>query len=83
MPNRLRRLSVKDVVIILESFGFVVVRIRGSHHMLRHEIHGQIRTISVPVHAHRPLAPGTLKNIYRQALEVIPDEELRPNFYTD
>ena len=83
MPNRLRRLSGKDVVAILESFGFVVVRIRGSHHMLRHETHGQFGTISVPVHAHRPLAPGTLKNIYRQTLEVIPDEELRPHFYTD
>ena len=31
MP-KLRRLSGKDIVKILESLGFSVVRIRGSHH---------------------------------------------------
>ena len=36
MP-KLRRLSGADVVRILEGFGFVVVRIRGSHHLFRKE----------------------------------------------
>lgn len=45
----------------LQRQGFVVVRIRGSHHFLQS---GQRRT-SVPVHAQACLKIGTLHSILR------------------
>jgi len=43
MP-KLRRLSGKEIVKILESMGFVVVRVRGSHHILRRIVVTSTRT---------------------------------------
>ncbi len=83
MPSKLRRLSGRQVISILEKFGFEVARIRGSHHVLQRIMDGQTQSVSVPVHARKPLAPGTLKQIYRLAVEYIPEDELRPHFYTD
>ena len=40
--------------------GFVVARIRGSHHILRHP---DGRGATVPVHAGRDVARGTLRGI--------------------
>jgi predicted RNA binding protein YcfA (HicA-like mRNA interferase family) len=83
MPKKLRKLSGKDVVTILEQFDFDTARIRGSHYVMKREVEGQTQTITVPVHGNKPLAPGTLKNIYRLAANYISDDELRPHFYTD
>ena len=44
----------------LERAGFTVVRISGSHRVMRH-LDG--RTVVVPVHAGRDVAKGTLRNI--------------------
>lgn len=82
MP-KLRRLDGKQLVVILERFGFQVVRIRGSHHNMRRVIDGQSQNLNIPMHGKKPLSTGTLRGIYRQALEFIPEEELRPHFYTD
>ena len=50
-----------EMVRILESQEFSIVRIRGSHHvMARYEV----RT-SVPVHAGRTLKIGTLRALLR------------------
>jgi predicted RNA binding protein YcfA (HicA-like mRNA interferase family) len=40
--------------------GFTVVRISGSHHVMRHP---DGRTIVVPVHAGRDIAKGTLRPV--------------------
>ena len=81
MP-RLRRLSGDEVVSILRRFGFGVHSQRGSHIKLRRlSPEGLRETISVP--RHRQLAIGTLHHIYEQAYQYIPDEQLRPEFYTD
>ena len=41
-----------------------------------------MRTLTlVPVH--RRLAVGTIRAIYRQASRFIPEEELRPGFFSD
>jgi predicted RNA binding protein YcfA (HicA-like mRNA interferase family) len=45
----------------LESQGFTVVRIRGSHHVLAR---GSART-TVPVHGSQTLRIGTLRGILR------------------
>ncbi len=81
--SKLRSLSGQDVVKIFEQFGFVVIRIRGSHHVMRRAIEGQTQTINVPVHGKQSVAKRTLRTIHRDACRFIPEEELRPHFYTD
>lgn len=48
------------VIKALERAGFEVVRISGSHHIMRHH---DGRSVSVPVHASRDMPRGTLRNI--------------------
>jgi predicted RNA binding protein YcfA (HicA-like mRNA interferase family) len=80
---KLRRLSGKEVLRILESLGFEVRRITGSHHHMQLRLPDKTCRASVPVHGNQALATGTLKSIYRQVSPCIPDDELRPLFYTD
>ena len=82
MP-KLRRLSGKDIVKILESLGFSVVRIRGSHYIMRRVIDGQTQTVNVPVHGNKELATGMLKRLYRDLLRYIHEDDLKSHFYTD
>lgn len=53
----------------LECEGFVLLRIRGSHHVLTRD---EIDTV-VPVHGNRTLAVGTLRKILRD-IDISPDE---------
>ena len=79
MP-RLRRLSAGQILRILQTFGFSVVSIRGSHAKLKREIEGHTSQIlTVPLH--RELAPGTVQAIYHQALRFISEQDLNPHFY--
>ena len=64
MP-RLRLLSAREVCRILEKHGFVIVRQKGSHIILRKELRD--RGITVPVPNHSELAKGTLKSIIDQS----------------
>ena len=57
------------MVRFLEGQGFLVVRIRGSHHVLQK---GQLRT-TVPVHGHEVLRIGTLRGILRD-IEMTPSQ---------
>ncbi len=78
--KRLRRLSAKDVLRALKSFGFEVVATRGSHAKLRRVTEdGDRETLTVPLH--KELDLGTIQAIYRQAARFIPQAELRPWFY--
>ncbi len=81
MP-RLRRMSGLEVVSILHRFGFRVHKQEGSHMKLRRLSQEGLReTISIP--RHRRLVTKTLFDIYKQACKFIPEEDLRPYFYTD
>lgn len=81
MP-RLRRLSGLEVVAILRRFGFEIHKQEGSHMKLRRlSATGRPQTVSVP--RHRQLVTPTLFSVYKQALQYIPEEDLRPYFYTD
>lgn len=60
--TRLPRLTGKKVVKALRGAGFEVVRVRGSHHFLRH---ADGRTTVVPVHAGEDLGPGLMAKILR------------------
>jgi predicted RNA binding protein YcfA (HicA-like mRNA interferase family) len=50
---------------VLERHGWVLVRIKGSHHAF--EKAGQPKTIVVPVHGNKMLKPGTQRAIMRDA----------------
>jgi predicted RNA binding protein YcfA (HicA-like mRNA interferase family) len=52
----------KDLVAALKKAGFEVIRVKGSHHFLRHA-DGQ--TTVVPVHAGETIGPGLLSKILR------------------
>jgi predicted RNA binding protein YcfA (HicA-like mRNA interferase family) len=56
----------------LDSEGFLVVRVRGSHHVLRK---GALRT-TVPVHKNAVLKIGTLHGILRD-IKMAPAEFAR------
>ncbi|MCX6352418.1 MAG: type II toxin-antitoxin system HicA family toxin [Bacteroidetes bacterium] len=64
-------ISGKELIQILQKKGFVVLRIKGSHHRMKHE-DGRITTI--PVHSNDPLPKGLLHKIITLDLEVTIDE---------
>ena len=64
MPS-LRRVSGRDTIRALERLGFVQVRQRGSHVMLKKESPDGAIGCVVPLHDE--LAIGTLRGILRQA----------------
>jgi predicted RNA binding protein YcfA (HicA-like mRNA interferase family) len=81
MSARIRRLSGRDVVAILVRFGFAVHSQRGSHVKLRRRASGgEKQTLTIPLHDE--LDAGTLSAIMRQASRYMPEEQLRPYFYT-
>lgn len=63
MP-RLPRLRGREVIAALRRAGFVVLRVRGSHHFLQHP---DGRRTVVPVHAGETIGPGLLNKIMRDA----------------
>jgi predicted RNA binding protein YcfA (HicA-like mRNA interferase family) len=60
--TRLPRLTGADLMAALASAGFAVVRVRGSHHFLRH---ADGRSTVVPAHAGETLGPGIVAKILR------------------
>jgi predicted RNA binding protein YcfA (HicA-like mRNA interferase family) len=46
----------------LKRIGFEEIRVKGSHHFLKHP---DGRTTVVPVHSHETLGPGLLASILR------------------
>lgn len=91
MP-KLRRLNGLDLVRIFEQFGFEVIRIRGSHHVMRRSVktlradgtvHQEAQTVNIPVHGAKPLGSGLLKRIYRDATVYLAEDELGTYFYTE
>ncbi len=74
MPPRLRRVSWQEGICALERLGFVQVRQRGSHVVLKRQTpEGEVGCV-VPLH--RELAIGTLRGILKQA-RVTLDEFVR------
>ena len=68
---KLRRVSGREAIRALERLGFVQVRQRGSHVVLKKEtLEGDVGC-AVPLH--RELAIGTLRGLLRQA-KVTPDD---------
>ncbi len=82
MPPKLKILSGREVITIMAKFSFTIHSQRGSHVKLRRMgAGGEKPTITIP--AHEELDRGTLRAIFRQASRYIPEEKLRPYFYSE
>jgi len=81
MPGKLRRLSGKQVISILEQLGFSEVSQRGSHVKLSRQASGSRQILVIPLH--KELDRGTLKAIIRQASRFVSEEVLLPHFYAE
>lgn len=68
----LSSVSGKELVAALRKAGFDVVRVKGSHHFLRH---ADGRTTVVAVHSGETIGPGLLSKILRDC--ELTREELR------
>ena len=58
--SKLPRVNGKQLIKILSNFGFVVTRIKGSHHILKHK---DGRMTVIPVHSNEMIGPGLLSKI--------------------
>jgi len=56
------RVRGRELIRALQRAGFAVIRIKGSHHFLRH---ADGRATVVPVHAGETIGPGLLSQILR------------------
>jgi predicted RNA binding protein YcfA (HicA-like mRNA interferase family) len=70
VPSNIPVVPGAKVVKALESAGFTVARINGSHHVMQHP---DGRTVPVPVHAGQDMPKGTLRNILT-IIGMTPDE---------
>jgi len=60
-------ISGKAFLKFLQKIGFVIVRINGSHHRLKHP-DGRVTTI--PVHKNQDIPKGLLRKIIREDLQL-------------
>ncbi len=60
-------ISGKAFLKFLKALGFIVVRVNGSHHRLKHPDN---RVTTVPVHKDQDLPKGLLRKIIREDLEL-------------
>ena len=61
--SRLPALTGKQLLTVLQKLGFESLRVKGSHHFLRHP---DGRTTVIPIHAGETIGPGLLNSILRQ-----------------
>ena len=64
MSKKLPSVNGRQVIRVLEHYGYRVVRVQGSHHFMSAE--GK-QSVSVPVHAGRDIKKGTLNAIIKDA----------------
>lgn len=60
--SKLPRTTGRKIVAALQKAGFEVIRIKGSHHFLRH---ADGRSTVVPVHRRETIGPGLAAKILR------------------
>ena len=63
--SELPAVTGREAIRAFEKGGFAVVRVRGSHHILKKK--GCRYTLSIPVHGKKPLSKGLLRRQIRTA----------------
>ena len=61
----MKQLSGKDLAKVLQRHGWVLLRVRGSHHVYGKP--GEIVRLSVPIHGNKPLKQGLLAHFLKMA----------------
>jgi len=80
MPRKIRLLSGKDIVKILESYGFVIKRKVGSH--VRLTLENDSRSFHVTIPLHSEMKKGTLRSIINELEKCVNSSMLEKDFYT-
>ncbi|MCX7735442.1 MAG: type II toxin-antitoxin system HicA family toxin [Candidatus Kapabacteria bacterium] len=60
--SNLKSYSGKELITILQRYGFEVIRIKGSHHYLRHK---DGRSTVIPVHSNESIGIGLFLKILK------------------
>ena len=60
--TKLPRLAGKEIITALRKADFEVIRVKGSHHFMRHQ---DGRATVVPVHSGETIGPGLMSKILR------------------
>jgi predicted RNA binding protein YcfA (HicA-like mRNA interferase family) len=60
--TRYSAVSGKTLIAVFKRIGFEEIRVKGSHHFLKHP---DGRTTVIPVHSNETLGPGLLASILR------------------
>jgi predicted RNA binding protein YcfA (HicA-like mRNA interferase family) len=81
MPLKLKVKSGSKLVADFKHLGFEVVSQKGSHIKLKRKTEGATQILVIP--NHKTLNRGTLQGIYKIALHYLPEETLKPIFYTE
>ena len=68
--SRYPAVTGRQLLLLLQRMGFALIRVRGSHHFLRHN---DGRKTVLPVHSGEMIGPGLLSSILRQ-VQVTRDE---------
>ena len=58
-------MKIRDVLARLDKDGWTLIRVTGSHWILKHPVKSGI--VVVAGHPGKDIAPGTLKSVSRQA----------------
>jgi len=74
MMVRIRQVSAKELIRVLERLGFKKLRQRGSHAIFEH---ANGRTVTVPIHPGEDLDRGLLLKIIRHDIQIGYDEFAR------
>ena len=61
----MKAVSGKDLAKVVESHGWKLLRIHGSHHIYGRP--NSVVRLSIPIHSNRPLKIGLLKHLMRMA----------------
>lgn len=80
MP-KIKHISGREVVRILESLGFVVSRQKGSHIILKKIASTEEQVILVPNHT--SIDRGTLHSIYKKLMLYVNESEIKHYFYNE
>ena len=78
MPKQ-KVLTAKDIIRILELFGFQIKSQKGSHIKLYRIVEKKEEILIIP--NHKELDKGTQNAIYKQALRFVDVKELEPYFF--
>jgi predicted RNA binding protein YcfA (HicA-like mRNA interferase family) len=61
----MKQVSGKALIKIAAERGWVIDRIKGSHHVMIKE--GESSILTIPIHSNKPLRIGLLKALMKQA----------------